>query len=793
MKNKLTILVCSLFMLTLSLKAGNDVWTLYQAYHETDRNIPVTSSDGSTTVYALYAGNLLAYDATTGEVQLLSKLTGLSGHGIASMDYSAATHTLVLVYADLGIDLLSTRSGEGCHLSHLQSAGGGTATFNDLTVTGSSAIVATSAGVAVVDLRQQAVLGFFTTPGATRSAALSDNGILYAATDSGLKYGDLTANLSDPTSWQTLTSLNRVSLLTAVGGSIGYVNSSGGATGLWQLSQTSVYASPVTTRLSSQIFTARWTNGREAVFSGNGSAALVAAGSEGSSTLQASLSTPPSPLQHLTHGTGRTYWASCGTEGLQPFTLNADGTLQATGEKIGGYGPHRDLCYYLTYAGERLLVAGGRLDPLGVLHYPGTVMAYENGEWTNFQETGIEEETGLPYRDITRIIQDPSIANHHFASAGGGGLYEFRDGKFVGHYSLHNSLLRSAASDPNPDVAKRYVRVDGLNYDGEGNLWMVNMGTDTIINIMRADGKWTRLYVEAIAGYPTLEKTLFDADGRFWVASRRWAGDKRGGLLGLDYAGTIDNTADDVAKYRYSAFNQDGKTCDFSEGVFDILRDRDGSIWMGTAAGLYVVEDPSEWFGNNFNVTQIKVPRNDGTNYADYLLDGVAVSALALDGAGRKWIGTASNGLYLVSQDGTEILHHFEAASSPLLSDCIYDLAINPTTGEVMIATDAGLCAYQGDATEPSASLDADRVKVYPNPVRPEYHGRIVVSGLTDGADVKVTTASGVVVAGGVSNGGTFVWDGCNRGGRRVATGVYYIMVSTADGKKGIATKVVVI
>ena len=110
-----------------------------------------------------------------------------------------------------------------------------------------------------------------------------------------------------------------------------------------------------------------------------------------------------------------------------------------------------------------------------------------------------------------------------------------------------------------------------------------------------------------------------------------------------------------------------------------------------------------------------------------------------------------------------------------------------------MIATDAGLCAYQGDATKPSERLDADLVKVYPNPVRPEYHGRIVVSGLTDGADVKVTTASGIVVAGGVSNGGTFVWDGCNTNGRRVATGVYYIMVSTADGKKGIATKIVVI
>lgn len=793
MKKKLTLLLCCLFMLTLGLKAGNDVWTLYQAFHETDRNIPVTSADGSTTVYALYAGNLLTYNATTGEVELLSKLTGLSGQGIAAIDYSATTHTLVLVYDDLGIDLLSTRSGEICYLSHLRSAGSGTATFNDLTVTGASAIVATSSGVAVVDLQKQAVWGFFTTPGATNSAALSENGILYAATSTGLKYGALSDNLSDPAAWKMLASLNRISLLTAVGGYISYVNSSSSGTGLWQLSQTAVDTPPITNRLSSQTFTSRWSNGNEAIYTTGGTAALVSVPTTDGATLQVTQTTTPSGLQYLTHGNGRTYWASCATDGLQPLTLNADGTLQPTGEKIGGYGPVRDLCYYLTYVGERLLVAGGRLDPLGILHYPGTVMTYENGEWEAFQETGIKEETGVPYRDITRIIQDPNDASHHYASAGGGGIYEFRNGQFVNHYSLHNSPLRSAATDPNPEVGKFYVRVDGLNYDSQGNLWMVNMGTDTIINILRADGEWTRLYVEAIAGYPTLEKTLFDADGRFWVASRRWAGDKRGGLLGLDYGGTMEQTSDDVAKYRYNAFNQDGKTCDFSEGVFDILLDRDGSIWMGTATGLYVIEDLNEWFGNNFNVIQIKVPRNDGTNYADYLLDGVAVSALALDGAGRKWIGTASNGLYLVSQDGTEILHHFEAASSPLLSDCIYDLAINPATGEVMIATDAGLCAYQGDATEPSERLDADLVKVYPNPVRPEYHGRIVVSGLTDGADVKVTTASGIVVAGGVSNGGTFVWDGCNTNGRRVATGVYYIMVSTADGKKGIATKIVVI
>ena len=68
-------------------------------------------------------------------------------------------------------------------------------------------------------------------------------------------------------------------------------------------------------------------------------------------------------------------------------------------------------------------------------------------------------------------------------------------------------------------------------------------------------------------------------------------------------------------------------------------------------------------------MNQPKVPRNDGTNYADYLLTGNTVNAIAVDGGNRKWIGTLGAGIYLVNADGSEILAHYTAADSPLLSD----------------------------------------------------------------------------------------------------------------------------
>lgn len=121
------------------------------------------------------------------------------------------------------------------------------------------------------------------------------------------------------------------------------------------------------------------------------------------------------------------------------------------------------------------------------------------------------------------------------------------------------------------------------------------------------------------------------------------------------------------------------------------------------------------------------------------------------------------------------------------------DIAIDGQTGEVFIGTDRGLCSYMGDATDPAEEMEKDNVYAYPNPVEPGYTGLITVTGLSFDADVKVTTASGALVASGRSNGGTFTWDGRDSRGRRVASGVYSVVTAKSDGSKGTVCKIAII
>ncbi len=215
-------------------------------------------------------------------------------------------------------------------------------------------------------------------------------------------------------------------------------------------------------------------------------------------------------------------------------------------------------------------------------------------------------------------------------------------------------------------------------------------------------------------------------------------------------------------------------------------------MWIGTNVGpLRLSADQITATSPVFE--QIKVPRNDGTNYADYLLDGVNVTCIVIDGAGRKWIGTQNDGIYLISEDCMEQLQHFTEENSKLLSNSITSMALNPTTGELFIGTEEGLCSYITGATEAVEEMNKDVTYAYPNPVTPDYTGPITIVGLTYNADVKIVTSSGILVAQGRSNGGTFQWNGCDTRGRRVASGVYMVQTATADGSKGTVCKIAVV
>ena len=89
--------------------------------------------------------------------------------------------------------------------------------------------------------------------------------------------------------------------------------------------------------------------------------------------------------------------------------------------------------------------------------------------------------------------------------------------------------------------------------------------------------------------------------------------------------------------------------------------------------------------------------------------------------------------------------------------------------------------------------MDADQVNVFPNPVTADYTGPIAVRGLAMDAEVKILSSSGQLVWSGTSSGGTFTWNGCNKRGRRVASGVYHVVANNAQGKNAIVTRIIVI
>ena len=325
-----------------------------------------------------------------------------------------------------------------------------------------------------------------------------------------------------------------------------------------------------------------------------------------------------------------------------------------------------------------------------------------------------------------------------------------------------------------------------MKYDAAGDLWVFNSLTDNPMKrFTPSTGEWSEFPHGELANpanYELAHAFISPTNGRMWFTNNYYATTR---LFSYDFA------KDSLVSYGPRYVNQYGSPI-APNYLFCCTEDRKGNVWIGTDMGpLYLsaesIRDGSATF------TQYAVPRNDGTNYADLLLAGIDTRAIAVDGGNRKWIGTNTNGVFLISGDNNTQVEHFTTDNSPLPSDIVQGIAVDGTTGTVYFATDKGLCSYRGDATEPSAEIVKENVYAYPNPVRPGYTGPITIVGLTLNADIKIVTANGTLVNQGTSTGGSYTWDGCDLEGRRVASGVYMVETATADGGKGTVCKIAIV
>ncbi|MCD8318433.1 MAG: regulator [Paraprevotella sp.] len=735
-------------------------WKAYPALQIATYNVPVGNK-----IYSLCNGNLFSYNTQDTEVYVYDRLNGLNDADIQFIRYDDTTGKLVLIYENGNVDLVYS-DDDISNMKQLKDKNYSNLNINNLAIEGKTAYICTNFGIISLDTEQEIFNSTYDI-GLNVKCCLSDGKLIYMSTDEGSYKGDLSLNLLDKNNWKRMGDFTFDQIVSFQNELICLKNNSN----LYQLDKDTW----TPTVLQNGAFTFLSCNDNM-LLTGNASKiyAYTAIG-------QYKEIVQPNVFNYLTYYKG-TYWASQNLHGLQPYTLSGD-RLTATLSAIQPDSPVRDYFCNMHYEGNRLLVAGGDLN-YNSLNRDGTVMYYEDEKWHNFSEDSIVEKTQQKYNNTTSIAQDPADPMHHYVSSAGHGLYEFKDLKFVKKYDYTNSPLKTIL--PDDKYPMNYVRCDALQYDSDGNLWMVNTEVDTILVVLKNNGQWTKLYYKELQKAPNATQIFFDSKGRMWMNSKRldW-----GGMFFLDYNGTIDDTSDDTHYLRQKFTNQDGVAYD--PNYYNCFaQDLDDQIWVGTNIGLFIIADPEKFTQSDFTYTQIKIPRNDGTNYADYLLNGVNISAIAVDAANRKWIGTASDGIYLVSADGQEVLQHFTTENSPLISDEIQSIAVDPQTGEIMIGTFLGLMSYKSDASTPEEELNKNNVKVYPNPVSPDFNGVIAVEGLTQNAEVKITTITGQLVYSGYSNGGTFTWNGRNKSGKRVSSGVYNIISTNAEGKKAIVNRI---
>lgn len=376
----------------------------------------------------------------------------------------------------------------------------------------------------------------------------------------------------------------------------------------------------------------------------------------------------------------------------------------------------------------------------------------------------------------TFLIDDPNDESILYVGSAFEGVYVIKNGEEIAHIYDDNSPLANPWG----------VRVFGGCIDSRGNLW--------IANFRSGQPEKSGYYILPPDKRLTPEK----------VVKSDWISGEFNHAGGGKDAVFVNCKKSDFILFTTLAFKSSLQVLsgEFSENpkfvqisnftdqdgnsfmpiyIQSMVEDHDGRVWLGTNdSGVLEITRPADAMNPNFTINRIKVPRNDGSNLADYLMGTEDVLDISVDASNRKWIATRSSGLYLVSPRGDEIISNFNKDNSPLPTNTINCVYADPNSNSVFIGTNYGLMEYSADSSP--ARPDYSDVYAYPNPVTPEYTGWITIKGLMANSLVKICDAGMNVIAQIQSEGGMALWDGCNHGGERVKSGVYYVLASQSDG-----------
>jgi hypothetical protein len=731
-------------------------------------------------IYCATPYSIFYYDKEDNSVQRISKINGLSDIGISAINYNAQYNTLVIAYTDANIDLLQNNTI--INMSDIKrSSILGNKTINDIYFIGQYAYLCCGFGIVVLDMVKQEVHDTYyigANGGQVNILGLTmDQDTLFAATKQGvyIAYAK-SANLANYQSWKIdsrLTSTGTYDHIITFNGQVvvsEYQTSPVGdslyrySNGQWE-KWVQNFSNPVEHMESCY---------GKLLISYNYFVKFYDQNFDNYSGVYSYNGVSPSPSDAIFDNSGL-IWVADNKAGL--VSLSSSGNYN----QVNISGPLSSLVFAITTFGNDVyVVPGGRDLSYTPIYNPAAIYHYDGNSWINISAS---TDPGLAnITDLCTISVDPSDSKRVYSGSFFRGLLEFYNGKEVDHFGVGNSTLRNHSADPDTSD----VRVSGTAFDSDGNLWVVNSHNNYCISkycrTCSGSQQWTGYNVPIIQ-QDDLGQMIIDNSNQKWVVTRI-AGSITSPLL------VFKEDPTNPANSQSILLSQQVGNGDIpGQYVYAMAVDKNGEVWVGTEAGIGVFFNPENIFtGQNFDAQQILVQQG---LYVQYLMENEKVTAIAVDGANRKWIGSEGGGLYLFSADGTQQIEHFTTDNSPLFSNNILAVAIDPETGEVFIGTDQGLISYNGTATEGGESFAT--VYAYPNPVREDYDGLIGIKGLVSNAQVRITDISGNLIFSTQANGGLAIWDGKNFSGKKAKSGVYLVYAGNDTGSQKIVTKILII
>ncbi len=750
-------------------------WTDYQSYAHAKCVV-----DAGDKIYCVTDGGLFSYNKTDNSIQKMTGINGLSDAGVQTIAYSKENDLLLIAYQNANVDLLI--GNQIFNLSDIKRKQiPADKTINNIMFSGKLAYLSCGFGIVVINLERKEIKDtyFIGNEGDYLNVfdMATDGALLYAATINGIYKADASnPNLQNYNNWQWQSTIphadQKFSKIEYFKGKIlaNYTPDqfSGDiiyefTNGNWQPFLTNIhYVSDITQNDNFIVFSSR-----EEVFVYNDQ--FQPAEYVNQYSISGKVTKPIQTACAILDD--QNVWVADPTYGLIKIGTQT--------ERIIPEGPSDNKIFSLNMNDQDLWISSGGHDATwGNLNTPPAFQLNRQGKWSVFdQSTFPVPDYPNNFHDIICVTADPSNPDHVFAGSWGGGVLEFNGGQFIGRYDNFNSTLQTQLPD-SPNAP--YVRIGGMAFDSKGNLWVTNTGVAKVISEYKPDKSWQAYEIKAAANKFIGKLVVTKNDDKWIVAPRN------NGLY------VLNSTNDQQKEQKVIAYFTNGKDEIFTEmnDVYSMVEDLKGEIWVGTSMGVAVFGNPERiWTENMLYASRPGLNQNDQLFHP--LLEKETVTAIAVDGANRKWLGTKSSGVFLVSADGETEIEHFNTDNSPLTNNEITDIAINQKTGEAFIGTASGLISYMGEAT--NANDEFTDVYVYPNPVRETYSGPIVVKGLVEDTDVKITDISGDLVYKTTSLGGQAIWDGKNLNGNRCKTGVYLVFMTDPLGQKTHITKLLLI